>query len=111
MKTKLKKSVLEDRARCYGHENARNAEDGATVEKKQLSEDLYYKKRTISFIYFNWKTNVKNIQTRISLIIINSYYIGINKNEVELSQILYIIVYVQITLIRQLIRKKTCENI
>jgi len=27
---------------CYGYENARNAENEATVEKKQLSEDLYY---------------------------------------------------------------------
>ena len=29
-----------DRARCYGYENARNAGNGAMVEKKQLSEDL-----------------------------------------------------------------------
>jgi hypothetical protein len=51
----LKKSVLKDRAHCYGQEGARNTENGATIEKKQLSEDLCYKrdKRTISFIYFN----------------------------------------------------------
>ena len=38
----LKKNALKDRARCYGYENARNTENEATVEKKQLSEDLYY---------------------------------------------------------------------
>jgi len=38
----FKKSALKDKARCYGYENARNAENEATVEKKQLSEDLYY---------------------------------------------------------------------
>ena len=32
-----------DRARYYDYENARNAENKATVEKKQLSEDLCYK--------------------------------------------------------------------
>jgi len=39
----------------YGYENARNTENEATVEKKQLSKDLYYycTKRTINFIYFN----------------------------------------------------------
>jgi hypothetical protein len=36
----------------------------------------------------------------MSLIIINSYYICIYKDEVQLSQMLYIIVYVQITLIK-----------
>ena len=39
----LKKNVQKDRARCYGYENARNAENEATVERKQLSEDLCYK--------------------------------------------------------------------
>ena len=29
-------------ARCYGYDNTRNAENEATVEKKQLSKDLYY---------------------------------------------------------------------
>jgi hypothetical protein len=28
-------------AHCYGHENETNTENGATIEKKQLSEDLY----------------------------------------------------------------------
>jgi hypothetical protein len=38
-------------------------ENGATVEKKQLSDDLCYKtkQRTISFIFFNYKTNMKDI--------------------------------------------------
>jgi hypothetical protein len=55
MKESLKKSVLKDRAHCYGQEGARNTENEATIEKRQLSEDLCYKrdKRTISFIYFN----------------------------------------------------------
>ena len=43
---------------------------------------------------------------KISLVAINTYYICIQKNEVKLSQILYMGVYVQITLIKQLIRKK-----
>jgi hypothetical protein len=43
-KEKLNKSIQKDRARCYGHESARNAENGGTVEKKQLSEDLCYKR-------------------------------------------------------------------
>ena len=52
------------RTRCYGYESARNAENGVTVEKKQLSKDLYYKrnKRTINFIYFIWETKVKDIK-------------------------------------------------
>jgi hypothetical protein len=43
-----------DRTHCYGYENERNMENGARVEKKQLSEDLYYKrnKRTIGFHLF-----------------------------------------------------------
>ena len=51
------------RTRCYGYESARNVENGVSVEKKQLSEDLYYKrnKRTINFIYFIWETKVKDI--------------------------------------------------
>jgi len=36
---------------------------------------------------------------------INFLYICIYKNEVKLSQILYLIVYVEITLIKQLIRE------
>ena len=50
-------------ARCYGYASARNAENGAMVEKIQLSKDLYYKrnKRTINFIYFIWETKVKDI--------------------------------------------------
>jgi hypothetical protein len=43
-KGKLKKSIPRDRALCYGHKSARNIEDGATVEKKQLSEGLCYKR-------------------------------------------------------------------
>ena len=39
----LKKNVQKDRARCYGYENARNAENVARVEKKRLSKDLCYK--------------------------------------------------------------------
>ena len=35
-----KKNALKDRARCYDYEDARNAENGATVEKKQLKKDL-----------------------------------------------------------------------
>ena len=56
-----------DRTRCYDYESARNAENGVTVEKKQLSEDLYYKrnKRTINFIYFIWETKVKDIKRMI----------------------------------------------
>jgi hypothetical protein len=30
-KRKLKKNILKDKARCYGHESERNAEDGTTV--------------------------------------------------------------------------------
>ena len=41
-KKNFKKNVLKDRAHGYGYENARNTENEATVEKKQLSEDLYY---------------------------------------------------------------------
>ena len=39
----------------------KNAENEATVEKKQLSKDLYYycTKRTINFIYFNYKSYAK----------------------------------------------------
>ena len=39
----------------------KNAENEATVEKKQLSKDLYYycTKRTINFIYFNQKSYAK----------------------------------------------------
>jgi len=53
-----------DRTRCYGYESARNAENRVTVEKKQLSKDLYYKrnKRTINFIYFIWETKVKDLK-------------------------------------------------
>ena len=39
---KALKNALKDSARCYGYENARNTKNGATKEKKQLSEDLYY---------------------------------------------------------------------
>jgi hypothetical protein len=54
MKEKLKKSILKNRAHCYGQEGARNKENGARVEKKQISEDLCYKinKRTICFYLF-----------------------------------------------------------
>ena len=53
-----------DRIRCYGYESTRNAENGVMVGKKQLSEDLYYKrnKRTINFIYFIWETKVKDLK-------------------------------------------------
>ena len=37
---------------------------------------------------------------------INSYYIFILQRQVELSQILYIVAYVEIALIKQLIRRK-----
>ena len=52
-----------DRTHCYSYERSRNAENGVTVEEKQLLEDLYYKrnKRTINFIYFIWETKVKDI--------------------------------------------------
>ena len=93
--------MLKDKARCYGYKSTRNTENRARVEKTKLSKDWYYKrnKRTMSFIYFIWKTNVKDIQNKISLIIINLYYIFIYKSGVELSHILFMIVYVQITLI------------
>ena len=42
-KKDFKKSILKDRARCYGYESARNTENGATVEEIQLSKDLCYK--------------------------------------------------------------------
>ena len=53
-----------DRTRCYGYERARNAKNRVTVEKKQLLEDLYYKrnKRTINFIYFIWETKVNDLK-------------------------------------------------
>jgi hypothetical protein len=44
-KERLKKNALKDRARCYGYESARNTENGERVEKKQLSEDLHYKRK------------------------------------------------------------------
>jgi hypothetical protein len=72
-------------------------ENGDTVEKKQLSIDLCYKREQINYklhLFLIWKTNVKDIQKRISLIIVNSYYICIYKDEVQLSQMLHIIVYV-----------------
>ena len=49
----LKNNVQKDRARCYGYENARNAENGATVEKIQLPKDLCYKrnKRTLLYLF------------------------------------------------------------
>jgi hypothetical protein len=56
--TKQKKSFKrvhkKDRAHCYGQKGARNTDNGARVEKKQLSEDLYYKrnKTTIGFHLF-----------------------------------------------------------
>ena len=40
--------------RGYDYKNARNAKNGATVEKKQLSEDLCYKEtkeQLTSFIF------------------------------------------------------------
>jgi hypothetical protein len=43
-KRKALKECKKDRAHCYGHENARNAENGAMVEKKQLSEGSCYKR-------------------------------------------------------------------
>jgi hypothetical protein len=45
----------------------RNKENGATIKKKQLSEDFYYKRKytTISFIYFIYKTNPKDILKNI----------------------------------------------
>jgi hypothetical protein len=54
MKEKLKKERIKDWGRCYGQEDERNAENGARVEKKQLSEDLCYKrnKRIIGFHLF-----------------------------------------------------------
>ena len=59
-----------DRTRCYGYERSRNAENGVTVEKKQLLEDLYYKrnKRTINFIYFNLEAICEGHLKEISLI-------------------------------------------
>jgi hypothetical protein len=41
----------------------KKCENGARVEKKRLSKDLYYtrKQTTINFIYFIYKTNVKDI--------------------------------------------------
>jgi hypothetical protein len=53
-KRKALKECTKDRAHCYGHESERNVENGARVEKIQLSEDLYYKrnKRTIGFYLF-----------------------------------------------------------
>ena len=53
--------------------------------------------RTISFIYFSYKRHVKVIQKKIFKIIISSYCIYIYEIEVKLSQIIYIIVYVEIT--------------
>ena len=52
-KERLKKNVQKDGARCYGYENARNAENGATVEKIQLPKDLCYKrnKRTLLYLF------------------------------------------------------------
>lgn len=42
---KLCKSTLKKRARSYDHESVRNTENRATVEKIQLSDDLYYKRK------------------------------------------------------------------
>ena len=83
------------------------------VEKIQLSKDLYYKrnKRSTNFIYFNLEITCKEHLKEICLIIINSFYICIYKTEIELSQILYIIVYVVITLIKKLVREQICESI
>ena len=42
---KQKKGLKEhtkDRARFYDYESARNTENGAGIEKKQLSKDLFY---------------------------------------------------------------------
>ena len=39
-KERLQKNALKDRPRYYGYENAINAENRATVEKVQLSENL-----------------------------------------------------------------------
>ena len=46
----------------------------------------------------------------MNLITINSHYICIYKIKVKLIQILYIIVYVEITLIKQLIREQIRER-
>ena len=39
-------------ARCYGYESARNTENGATVEKKQLPEDLCYKRKQKNYKFY-----------------------------------------------------------
>jgi len=44
-KRKALKNVLKDRARCYGHKNARSAENGARVWKETTIERfILYKK-------------------------------------------------------------------
>ena len=95
------------------HANARNAKNGTNVEKAQLSEDLNYKrnKRTISFFYFYLETICKDYLKEMSQIIINSYYVFICKGGVELSPILFTIIQLEITLIKQLIREQICESI
>jgi hypothetical protein len=48
-KRKASKECTKGLARCYGHESARNTENGARVEKKHLSEDLCYKREQINY--------------------------------------------------------------
>jgi hypothetical protein len=42
---KFYKNTLKKRARSYDYESAGNLENGATVEKIQLSDNLYYKRK------------------------------------------------------------------
>jgi hypothetical protein len=37
--------MLKERARCYGHGNARDVENETIVKKKRLPKILYYKKQ------------------------------------------------------------------
>jgi hypothetical protein len=41
---RLENNVLKEMTHWYGHENTKIAENGVTVQKKQLPEDLYYKR-------------------------------------------------------------------
>ena len=45
LRTKHYKNPLKERARSYYRQSARNTKNGATVEKTQLSKDLYYSRK------------------------------------------------------------------
>jgi hypothetical protein len=65
-------------------------ENGATIEKKRLSEDLCYKRKQKNYKL----TNAKDIWKKYPKLQLSHIVFCICKSGVELSQILFIIAYV-----------------